>query len=167
MHQGASFHDGALAGIPVLTSWLTRRPPSASLVLFDRCTTRRGYKREDVPVSLTPTALRQTRGGSGTKNPTHARTKRSVSRWLLWLRATLALRLRRPCGARITIITTVARSITVFAIDGFIASHGSLWPRRLRHRQKTDRSARSARRATNALLMAKAVACAIRRPGAM
>src|SRR6476659_2940452 len=57
----------------------------------------------------------------GTKKPTHARTNRPVSRRVLWLLATLTLRLRRPCGARMASIVKVAASITAFAIHGFMA----------------------------------------------
>src|SRR2546426_8620552 len=57
----------------------------------------------------------------GTKNATQARTKRPVSSGVLWLLATLTLRLRRPCGARMAIITTVAARTTAFAIHGFMA----------------------------------------------
>src|SRR5438094_2908379 len=59
----------------------------------------------------------------GTKNPTHARTRSPVSSGVLWLLATLTLRLRRPCGARMAIITTVAASTSAFAIHGFMANH--------------------------------------------
>src|SRR5207244_9147432 len=68
----------------------------------------------------------------GTKNPTHARTKRPVSSGVLWLLATLTFRLRLPCGARMNIITAVAASMTDFAIHGFMANHLSLSPARLR-----------------------------------
>src|SRR5207244_2071117 len=69
------------------------------------------------------------------KNPTHARTKMPVSSGVLWLLATLTLRLRWPCGARMAIITTVAASTTAFAIHGFMANHLSLSSSRLRCRQ--------------------------------
>src|SRR5229473_5790498 len=59
----------------------------------------------------------------GTKNPTHAITKRPASSGVLLLLATLTLRLRRPCGARMAIITTVPASTTAFAIHGFMAKH--------------------------------------------
>src|SRR4029079_6838307 len=62
----------------------------------------------------------------GTKNPIHARTRRPVSSGVLWLLAVLTLRLRRPCGARMAIITTVAASTTAFATHGFMAPHRSL-----------------------------------------
>src|SRR5438128_1207245 len=71
----------------------------------------------------------------GTKNPTHARTKRRVSSGVLWLLATLTLRLRWPCGARMAIITAVAASTIAFAIHGFIANHPFLSPSRLRRQQ--------------------------------
>ena len=60
---------------------------------------------------------------SGTKNPTQARTNRPASRAVLWLVATLTIRLRRPCGARMAIITTVPASTSAFAIHGFMAKH--------------------------------------------
>src|SRR5436309_14292540 len=64
---------------------------------------------------------------SGMKNPTHARTRRPVSSGVLWLLATLTLRLRRPCGARMAIITAVPASTTALAIHGFMAKHRSLF----------------------------------------
>src|SRR6267378_6188414 len=71
----------------------------------------------------------------GTKNATHARTKRPVSSGVLWLLATLTLRLRRPCGARMASITAVAARTTAFAIHGFMTKHRSPLPSGLRRRQ--------------------------------
>src|SRR5262245_65637312 len=59
----------------------------------------------------------------GTKNPTQARTKSPVSSGVLWLATTLTLRLRRPCGARMTTITSVPASTSAFATHGFMAEH--------------------------------------------
>src|SRR6185436_14167212 len=59
----------------------------------------------------------------GAKNPTQARTKSPVSSGVLWLAATLTLRLRRPCGARMTTSTSVAASTSAFATHGFMAEH--------------------------------------------
>src|SRR4029453_17380277 len=59
----------------------------------------------------------------GTKNPTQARTKSPVSSGVFRLAATLTLRLRRPCGARMTTITSVAASTSAFATHGFMAEH--------------------------------------------
>src|SRR5436305_14634162 len=59
----------------------------------------------------------------GTRNPTQANTKRPVSSGVLWLVATLTIRLRRPCGARMAIITSVPASTSAFAIHGFMAEH--------------------------------------------
>src|SRR6185436_5498747 len=58
----------------------------------------------------------------GTMNPTQARTRSPVSSRVLWLAATLTVRLRRPCGARIATITSVAATTSAFAIHGFMRS---------------------------------------------
>src|SRR4029450_6513955 len=58
----------------------------------------------------------------GTRNPIHASVSKAASRGPLQLRATLTPRLRRPCGARITTITTLAARITALAIQGFMIS---------------------------------------------
>lgn len=63
----------------------------------------------------------------GTTNPTQARTKSPVSSGVLWLAATLTLRLRRPCGARMTTIASVAASTSAFATHGFMAEHRPFW----------------------------------------
>src|SRR4029450_13337291 len=70
----------------------------------------------------------------GTKNPTQARTKSAVSSDVLSLTATLTLRLRRPCGARMTTITSVAVSTSVRAIHVFMAEHRPVCTVLQRHR---------------------------------
>ena len=59
----------------------------------------------------------------GTKNPTHASTTMPASSGVLWLLATLTVRLRRPCGARMAISTTTPASTSAFAIHGFMVKH--------------------------------------------
>src|SRR5579872_3188404 len=58
----------------------------------------------------------------GTKNPTQARTRMPVSSGVLWLVATLTLRLWRPGGARMAMITTVLASASASAIHGLMAT---------------------------------------------
>src|SRR2546423_2551662 len=73
---------------------------------------------------------------NGTRNPIHARVSRATSRGPLQFRATLTPRLRRPWGARMTTITTLAVRMTVFAIQGVMIDQrrsrdGRAPPRRL------------------------------------
>jgi hypothetical protein len=62
----------------------------------------------------------------GTRNPSQARPRRTVSVVFLRLLTTLTVRLRRPCGARTAIITTVAARMVALAIQGFMVEHTTL-----------------------------------------